>query len=127
MHVARLLRRLRRWSGVLLVLAGSLSVLLILPRDTYLQDFLPETDKLLKKPLFGLSHSRKSDAERSAFSVVTEGSLGSWVQHLCPHYHAEEGEAKGHERIKFDAPTEDTIFFTQTSCRTTLSPREVRE
>ncbi|XP_050728883.1 lactosylceramide 4-alpha-galactosyltransferase-like [Eriocheir sinensis] len=125
----RLSRNLRRCFAFVLVFLGSLVTLQILSRHTQIPEILPEAQKIVKSllliPLPRLSrHPREGKMTKAIASGVKEGNLSSWVQHLCPHYHADEMKVKGHTRLTFEMPTEETIFFTQTSCRTSPSPRE---
>ena len=91
---------------------------------------LPQPGSFVKNILTPLSHflqSKKTDA-RTRFSLgVSEGNSSLWLSHLCPRYQAEYEAAKGYMKLEWQTPTEDTIFFTQTSCRTSLMPREVRQ
>ncbi|KAK4312652.1 hypothetical protein Pmani_015936 [Petrolisthes manimaculis] len=48
----------------------------------------------------------------------------SWVPHLCPH-HLRRTTLPPGLNLTWEPPTERTIFFTQTSCTSTLTPREV--
>lgn len=126
----RLCRNLRRCFAFVLVFLGSLVTLQILSRHTRIPDILHEAERIANsfpfKPSLLSRHPREGRMKEPIIaSGVTESNLGSWVQHLCPHYHADEMKVKGHTRLAFEMPTEDAIFFTQTSCRTFLSPREV--
>ncbi|KAK3866279.1 hypothetical protein Pcinc_028185 [Petrolisthes cinctipes] len=47
----------------------------------------------------------------------------SWVPHLCPH-HLRRTTLPPSLNLTWEPPTERTIFFTQTSCTSTLTPRE---
>ncbi|KAK3866280.1 hypothetical protein Pcinc_028186 [Petrolisthes cinctipes] len=47
----------------------------------------------------------------------------SWVPHLCPH-HLRRTTLPPGLNLTWEPPTERTIFFTQTSCTSTLTPRE---
>lgn len=47
----------------------------------------------------------------------------SWVPHLCPRL-LRTTTLPG-LNLTWEQPTEQTIFFTQTSCSSTLTPREV--
>ncbi|KAK3879521.1 hypothetical protein Pcinc_015930 [Petrolisthes cinctipes] len=47
----------------------------------------------------------------------------SWVPHLCPHLTKRTTLPPG-LNLTWEPPTEHTIFFTQTSCKSTLTPRE---
>lgn len=62
-------------------------------------------------------------AKSGIASSETNNTSPGWLRHLCPHYQEKEGYIK----LTWQTPTEDTIFFTQTSCRPFLLPREVRE
>lgn len=100
----------RRWSALVVILLGGLMALLTLCTGTDSTHFLRRYN-----PFF--HHSG------GISSRMTEENLSSWVHHLCPHYHVDEA----YTRLTFETPNEETIFFTQTSCRTSLSLREVRQ
>lgn len=48
----------------------------------------------------------------------------SWVPHLCPSFLRRTSTLTG-LNLTWEHPTERTIFFTQTSCSSALTPREV--
>lgn len=50
---------------------------------------------------------------------------GSWLAHLCPHYLLRGSDSEDLLKLSWAKPTEDTIFFTQTSCSRALTSREV--
>ncbi|XP_071521135.1 lactosylceramide 4-alpha-galactosyltransferase-like isoform X2 [Panulirus ornatus] len=59
-------------------------------------------------------------------TMVTERTMaesGTWIQHLCPRYKTQD--ASKFTKLTWRTPSEDTIFFTQMSCRTALTRREV--
>lgn len=48
----------------------------------------------------------------------------TWISHLCPHYKVKSTPVN-QLPLTWATPDENTIFFTQTSCGTSLTSREV--
>lgn len=72
----------------------------------------------------------ESDEVQLEHDAKLSGSAGpysqwaSWVPHLCPRLFRRTTTLPG-LNLKWEHPTERTIFFTQTSCSSALTPREV--
>lgn len=56
---------------------------------------------------------------------TTEVVSSTWLQHLCPIYKTTDASRK-FLKLFWGTPSQDTIFFTQMSCKTSLTRREVR-